>query len=190
MMDATYLQSKHDAGLAYEDYLAAGTPDQRSNWTKIHDQAALTPQQTQLVQSFERKINVIGLSGIWCGDCVQQGPLIARIAQGNLDKIDLRWLDRDEHADLQAKVRINLGDRVPVLVFCSEDFELVSWYGDRTLSRYRAQAAKQLGPACPLPGALVSQSEIEATLGDWLGEFERVHLLLRLSTRLRQKYGD
>ena len=28
------------------------------------------------------------------------------------------------------------------------------------------------------------------TLQDWVNEFERVQLLLRLSTRLRQKHGD
>jgi len=32
--------------------------------------------------------------------------------------------------------------------------------------------------------------ELNATLQDWLNEFERVQLLLRLSTRLRQIHGD
>ena len=82
------------------------------------------------------------------------------------------------------------GKRVPVLVFCAEDYQIVSWYGDRTLSRYRAIAQRQLGPSCPLPGAPVDKSELAATLQDWLDEFERVHLLLRLSGRLRQKYND
>ena len=135
-------------------------------------------------------MHVIGLSGIWCGDCVQQCPLIERIAEANPGKIVLRWLDRDQHLDLQERLTINTGHRVPVILFCAEDDHLVSWYGDRTLSRYRAVAARHLGPSCPMPGAPVSQEEIAATLQDWLNEFERVHLLLRLSTRLRQKYGD
>lgn len=104
--------------------------------------------------------------------------------------IDLRWLDRDEHMDLQEQVRINAGNRVPIVIFCAEDYELVGWYGDRTLTRYRAMAAKNLGGACPLPGAPVPQDELNATLKDWLGQFERAHLLLRLSGRLRQKHGD
>jgi hypothetical protein len=115
---------------------------------------------------------------------------MARIAEANPDKIDLRWLDRDEHMDLQNQVTINGGKRVPVLIFCSEDYELVGWYGDRTLSRYRAIAQRQLGPSCPLPGAPVDAAEMAQTLQDWLDQFERVHLLLRLSSRLRQKYGD
>ena len=189
-MGGTYLAMKHDAGLPYDEYVRSGTDAQHENWQQIYDQAALTDAQRKLVESFTRRINVIALSGIWCGDCVQQGPLFARIAEANPQAIDLRWLDRDEHIDLQKAVSINAGHRVPVLLFCAEDYELVSWYGDRSLTRYRAIAQRQLGPSCPLPGAPVDADELAQTLADWLDEFERVHLLLRLSARLRQKHGD
>ncbi|MFA9479284.1 thioredoxin family protein [Phycisphaerales bacterium AB-hyl4] len=189
LTSAAYLQQKHEAGLSYEAYLAAGTAAQRDNWQRIYEQATLTDAQLKLLGSFEREIKVLGLSGIWCGDCVQQGPLIQKIAEAS-DAIDLRWLDRDEHMDLQEQVMINAGHRVPVLVFCAEDYEPVGWFGDRTLNRYRALAAKQLGGACPLPGAPVDRDELAATMQDWLDQFERVHLLLRLSGRLRQKHGD
>lgn len=188
-MDADYLKTKHEAGLKWEDYLATGTDQQRENWMKAYDGAQLNDEQRRLLGSFVRRINVICVSGIWCGDCVQQCPLIQRIAEAT-DAIDLRYVDRDEHADLQEKVRINAGNRVPVLLFCAEDYELVGWFGDRTLSRYRAMASKQLGSACPLPGAAVPQDEVDAVVSDWLDQFERVHLLLRLSGRLRQKHGD
>lgn len=190
LLDAAYLKDKHAAGLSYADYLATGTPKQQENWTRIYESVGLTHHQHELVASFVRQINIICLSGIWCGDCVQQVPLIQRIAEANRPRIDIRYLDRDEHADLQAQVQVNGGNRVPVVIFCAEDHELVSWYGDRTLCRYRALAAKQLGGACPLPGAAVPQDELDATLTDWLNEVERVHLLLRLSPRLRQKYSD
>ena len=188
--DASYLQQKHEAGLSYADYLATGTDEQQQNWKQIYDSVGLTHHQHELAAGFTRKINVIGLSGIWCGDCVQQCPLIQRIAEANPQAIDLRWLDRDEHSDLQIQVPVNAGKRVPVLVFCAEDYELVGWYGDRVLARYRAMANKQLGGACPMPGAAVPQDELDATLQDWLDEFERVHLLLRLSGRLRKKHED
>ncbi|MCA9311072.1 MAG: thioredoxin family protein, partial [Phycisphaerales bacterium] len=127
--------------------------------------------------------------GIWCGDCVQQGPLIQRIADAS-PLIEVRWLDRDEHEDLASSVMICGGLRVPVVLFLAEDFEPVSVYGDRSLTRYRAIAARQLGAACTLPGAPLDSDELHGTLQDWLNEFERVALLLRLSTRLRQKHGD
>ena len=190
MMDAAYLKPKHETGKPYDQYISTGTPDQRDNWQRIFDQAQLTDEQEKLIQSFTRRINIIGLSGIWCGDCAQQCPLVQRIAQTNPDAINLRWLDRDEHSDLQKIVRINAGERVPVFIFCAEDYELVGWYGDRPLSRYRAIAQQQLGPSCPMPGAPVDDRELAAALQDWLDQIERVHLLLRLSGRLRKKHGD
>lgn len=189
-MNAAFLKQKHEAALPYEQYVATGDEQQQANWRRVYEQASLTDAQRTLIEGFTRRMNVIGLSGVWCGDCVQQCPLIQRIAEANPAAIDLRWLDRDEHADLQHTVRINAGDRVPVLIFCAEDYEPVAWYGDRSLNRYRALAAKQLGGMCPLPGAAVSDDEVAATLRDWLDQFERVHLLLRLSGRLRQLHGD
>ena len=49
-------------------------------------------------------MRVLCISGIWCGDCVQQGPLLERIAQAN-KCIDLRWIDRDQHADFTKHFR-------------------------------------------------------------------------------------
>ena len=189
-MDANYFQQKHDAGLSYADYLATGTQAQQAAWNQCHGQLALTPEQTTLLGGFQRDIKVLAVSGIWCGDCVRQGPMFETIAQATAGRVDLKWIDRDNHLDLQQKVRINAGDRVPVVLFCSEDYELVGWYGDKPLSRYRAVARQQLGASCPLPGAQVPQNELDAELTDWVDQFERAHLILRLSARLRQKHGD
>ncbi len=189
-MDAKYLQTKFEAALPYDAYLRTGTPDQQAHWQRVYDQAQLTPAQTNLLASFTRRMPVLVVSGIWCGDCVQQVPLLARIAQANPDQVLLRLVDRDQHPDLQKLVRINAGDRVPVALFLAEDYELVGWFGDRTLHRYRAIAARQLGPACPLPGAPIVADELAATLQDWLDQFERAQLLLRLSARLRRRHND
>jgi hypothetical protein len=105
-------------------------------------------------------------------------------------RVELRWLDREAQPDLTATVRICDGARVPTVIWMAEDFEFVSLLGDRTLSRYRAMARTQLGPACPVPGALPPADEIASTLQEWLNEFERVQLLLRLSQRLRLAHGD
>lgn len=187
-MNAAFLRSKFESGLTYEAYLATDT-DKAVHWRTFAEQITMTDEQRALIGRFTREIQVLAYSGIWCGDCVQQGPLVQAIADVN-PCIQVRWLDRDEHPDLGELVRINEGNRVPVFVFAAEDFEPVSVAGDRTLTRYRAMAARQLGPSCPLPGAPVPEDEVRGTLQDWLDEFERVHLLLRLSGRLREKHGD
>jgi len=196
MLDAAYLKEKFAAALPYDQYVETGKPDQQEAWTNIYSQADLTQQQRKLLGGFNRQMRILASSGIWCGDCVQQLPLLERIAEVSPENgeggrlIDLRFVDRDEHSDLAERIKINAGLRVPVAIFMAEDYEFVSHFGDRTLTRYRAVAERQLGASCPLPGAPVPTEELKATLQDWLNEVERVHLLLRLSTRLRQKHGD
>ena len=189
-MNPSFLAAKFATARPYDHYVRTGTEEQQRRWRQVYDAAHLTAEQGKLLSSFTRDLKVLIVSGIWCGDCVQQCPLLQRCAEGNRERIDLRLLDRDEHRDLSGLLRINGGDRVPVALFLAEDFELCSIAGDRTLSRYRALAAKQLGAACPLAIAPPDRDELAATLQDWLDEFERIQLMLLLSARLRQKHGD
>ena len=158
-MKSSYLEVNHKAGLAYGEYVRSRTPQQEANWKAVYDRAKLTEAQRGLDASFTRRIHVLALTGIWCGDCVQQCPLLARIAEANPQRIDVRFVDRDQHADLSERIRINDGLRVPTAIFMAEDFHFLALLGDRTLTRYRAVASRQLGPACPLPGAPVPPEE-------------------------------
>lgn len=189
-LNAEYLKSKFDAAQPYDAYVATGNEAQQQGWKKIYDQAKLTDEQQKLAGAFTRAMKILVSSGVWCGDCVQQIPLLQKIAEASSGTVDLRIVDRDQHADLAEQIQICGGMRVPVAIFMAEDFEMVSLFGDRTLTRYRAIAAKQLGAACAIPGAPVPDDELAGTLQDWLDEVERVHLLLRLSTRLRQRHND
>lgn len=189
-MNASFLADQFAAALPYERYVQTGSSEQKKRWDQMHAAVQMTEAQKRLLAGFERDMKVLIVSGIWCGDCVHQCPLLQRIAEANPSRLDLRLLDRDEHRDLSDKVRINAGDRVPVALFLAEDHELCSVFGDRTLNRYRALAARQLGPSCPSGITPPGADELTGTVQDWLNEFERVQLMLRLSARLRQKHGD
>jgi hypothetical protein len=78
---------------------------------------------------------------------------------------------------------------VPTVVFLSEDGHVCGRFGDRTLSKYRSMMANHAGPACP-SGLAVEGSLTDAVVQDWLNEFERIHWMLRTSSRLRQLHGD
>ena len=191
MLTAEFLRNKFAQALPYADYVATAKPSERPGWDRAHAAAILTPPQVELARSFTRRMNILVTSGTWCGDCSAQCPMLARLAEAApRGIIDLRFLDRDQHKDLAERIMICGGLRVPTAIFMAEDFEFVALLGDRTLSRYRAIAARKLGAACPLPGAPTPPEETAATLQDWLNEFERVHLVLRLSPRLREKHKD
>jgi hypothetical protein len=178
----------HAAGLGWNDYLAAHA-SRTAGWGSHMAAARTTDAQARLLASFTRRMNVLVLTGAWCGDCAVQCPMLAAIGAA-CPVADVRFLEQAAHAQLAESLRINAGTRVPTVVWCAEDFEFCALLGDRTLARYRAMAARQLGASCPLPGAPVGADEAAATLQGWVDEFERVQLMLRLSPRLRQLHGD
>ena len=189
LLNAENLERVFGQALSYADYLATGDQEQQRRWQEVYDAVALSGPQRDLVGGFVREMKLLVVSGIWCGDCVLQGPIVARIAEASA-RIELRLIDRDAVPELRDSVTICAGTRVPVALFLAEDFAPCCIYGDRTLSRYRGIAQQQLGAACSTGLFVPEAEELAAVTADWLNEFERVQLMLRLSTRLRQKHGD
>jgi thiol-disulfide isomerase/thioredoxin len=182
--------AKFDQGLSYEAFLAKyGTDEHKRRWNGVHGQVALSDQQRDLLESFHREMKVLVVAGTWCGDCVNQCPIFAHFAAAN-DKIRIRFFDRDENAELAKELSICGAPRVPSVLFLSEDNFSCGRAGDRTLSTYRDIASRQLGPSCPTGIAPPDKTLLQNVVQDWLNEFERIQLMLRTSSRLRQLHGD
>lgn len=178
------------AGRSYDDFLAKfGTDEHRRRWSSFHKQVTLSDAQRELLGSFVREMHMVCVAGAWCGDCVNQCPIFAHFAAAS-PQIRLRFLDRDERPDLTGELKICGGARVPVVLLLSEDDQFVGLYGDRTLAKYRHIAATQLGTSCPTGLVADDRALVTAVVQDWLDEFERAHLILRTSARLRQLHND
>lgn len=177
-------------GLTLDAFLARFANDnQKQRWQRSREVMALTPPQRELLQSFRRPMPVLCLAGAWCGDCINQCPIFELFA-ATAPVIQMRYIDRDEHAAVQKELQINGGNRVPVVVFFSEDGSEVARYGERTLAKYRQLMAELAGASCPTGIVLPGDPLTAEVVADWLREFERVQYILRLSPRLRQKHGD
>ncbi|AWM40683.1 hypothetical protein GobsT_07850 [Gemmata obscuriglobus] len=183
------LFTKFEAGLPLAQFLKYGTDAHRARWQAAAAQTVLTGPQQELVRTFTRRTNVLLLAGAWCGDCSSQCPIFERIAEINPNVV-VRYIDRDEHADAQAALQINGGNRVPVAVFFSEDGHEVARYGERTLARYRALVAQLTGEGCATGFVKGDDPVQKAVVQEWLDQLERVQCILRLSPRLRAKHGD
>jgi hypothetical protein len=184
------LYEKYSLGLKYTDFLSKhGTDVHRSRWKQLHEQVTLTAAQKALLQSFKRTMPALCLAGAWCGDCVNQCPIFEHFAAAT-PTIQIRYLDRDEHADVQQALQVCGGNRVPVVVFFSEDGFEAARCGDRTLAKYRAMMQDQAGPTCPTGITLGTDPLLAQVTQDWLEEFERVQWMLRLSSRLRKLHND
>lgn len=184
------LFEEYKKGLSYNDFLGRyASGGQKQRWHQVLDGVTLTERQISLLAAFQRQMHVLCLAGAWCGDCINQCPIFERFTQAS-SAINVRYLDRDEHADVQRELQINAGNRVPVVVFFSEDGYEVGRYGERTISKYRQLMSEMGGASCPTGIVVPGDHLLEQVTQDWLTEFERVQWLLRLSPRLRQKHGD
>lgn len=184
-----FLAAHFERGLDYDAYVATAGDAHRGRWDEVLAGMTLTGRQRELLGSFTRTMNVLVLSGSWCGDCIRQVPVLRRIEEA-CPPLRLRILDRDENPELRDELRIAGAMKVPVTVFLSEDFFECERFGDRTLATYRRMAATQLGPACPIGPAPLEGGEQEAMVAEWVEHVERVHLMLRLSPFLRERHGD
>ena len=178
-----------DKALSYEDYLNASPETHRAKWRAVEAKVAVPDQAREIVGGFKRRLNVVCHSGVWCGDCSRQGPMLMRLAACN-PCIDLRFVERVDDSRLSDELRINGALKVPVVVFLSEDFFELGRFGDRLLTAYRRNARAQLGPACDTGLVAPGADELAAEVQEWIDIFERMHLVLRLAPLLRERYGD
>src|SRR5436190_11636704 len=106
------LFDKYPQGLGYADFIARYANDgQKQRWKQVHEQVRLTPEQRTLLASFQREMPVLCLLGAWCGDCINQCPIFEHFAAA-VPVIRVRYIDRDEHADVQRGPTSHGGDRV------------------------------------------------------------------------------
>lgn len=178
-----------DDSLPYEEFLQRhGSPGDIKNWSAVYESSSLADKQKELLGSFTRQLHVVCIAGAWCGDCVRQGPLLHHIASAS-ERINLVFVDRDAlDEEFQSTWTVCGGLRVPQVLFFNEDYQFLGHAGDRTITRYRELAQLALGDQAPV-NTDVNQTQA-SVLDDWLDEFERIHLIARLSPRLRQKHAD
>lgn len=180
-----------DRSADYATYLNNSPPDKAARWHEMAPKIPpLSDEHRKRLRGYNRALNVLFYTGVWCGDCVRQGPMIRQITEAADDKVALRCIDRDAEPKLTDELRILGAMRVPVVVFLSEDFFEVGRFGDRLLTVYRRKAATEIGAACPVPYAAPPEGELAAERDEWVDLFERMLLMTRLSPPLRQRHGD
>ena len=176
---------------SYDAYLEGSDTKRAGRWPQLKKRIpALSEAQKKRVSDYGRRLNILLVSGVWCGDCVRQGPMIRQIADACDESVELRVIDRDVNHDLRDEVRILGAARVPVVVFLSEDFHEAGRFGDRLLETYRRKARTEIGPACAVPMAEIPPEELAAERDEWLDIFERMLLMVRLAPPLRARYRD
>jgi len=175
--------------LPYATYVATGTSAQQERWRSYRDRLSLTDAQREISSGFSRRLNVLVLSGMWCGDCARQCPMLDLIGSAS-SALDIRFIDNQVNPQLRDELRIHGASRVPVALFLSEDLFEVGRFGDRQLVAYQRKARTELGDACDAGIVPPPSEELSDEVGEWLEHFERLQLLLRVSPFLRRRHSD
>ncbi len=179
-----------EAGDDYDDHVAAGNPRERAAWVRA--EAAVPPLPADARTRLDprgRRLNLLCLSATWCGDCIRSAPILRAVARAAGEDLRLRILDRDRMPELRDELRILGAMRIPVVVFLTEDFHEIGRFGDRPLVVYRDKAVRELGAACPVPGA-DDPGALAAEMREWVDLFERMILMARLCPPLRARHRD
>ncbi len=187
---SAFWQSCYEKALEYEKYLSQSPSPQAKRWIEMAGKIPpLGEEQRRRLRGYHRIVNVLVVSGVWCGDCVRQGPIIKQIVDACEDEVQMRVMDRDSNVKLRDELRILGALRVPVVVFLTEDFFEVGRFGDRTLATYQKMASSLLADRDPVPQPS-AENEWASELSEWVDIFERMLIMARLSPPLRARHGD
>jgi hypothetical protein len=178
-----------EKALPFNAFVETGTAAHQERWMGYRDRLKLTPEQERHIQAYSRKMRVLVLAGMWCGDCARQCPMIDLIASGS-SVIEARYIDNQMDQKLRDELRIHGAARVPVVVALSEDFFEVGRSLDRTLAAYERKARTELGDACDAGIVPPSSEELAEEVDQWFEFFHRQQLLLRVSPFLRKRHND
>ncbi len=179
-----------EQALPWQDYLTSGDPDYARQWEELNELIPpLTREQETMLANLPRALNILVYSGLWCGDCVRQGPILHHISCAG-SAIDLRFIDRDTSEELQDECRVLGALRVPVVLFLSEDFHEVARFGDRHLSVYRNKLALERGEITTPPQFPPSREMLGIEQNEWVDLVERVLTMLQLAPPLRARHND
>ena len=173
----------------YDQYLAEHDDSYTERWYETMERLSeLEPEQVKNLQGYNREINILMYSGVWCGDCSRQGPMLKKIKNAIGKDANIRVIDREKREELQDELRIVGAVRAPMVVFLSEDFWEIGTFGDRMLNVYRAKAAREIGR--DFNAGILSPNSLMNEMSEWVNIVERMLIMLQLSPPLRRRYND
>jgi thiol-disulfide isomerase/thioredoxin len=141
-------------GMTYAEHLAAITKNREQFEANERD---LVLDEAQLVpfRALERPLLVLVITEDWCGDCVANVPIVARLAR-ETGKLDLRLFLRDQNPDLMDRYLSQGTFRsIPVVVFFDDDFREVGRFIERprSVTELRARRRAEIYASDPAFGS-------------------------------------
>ena len=143
-------RERFEQGLTYAQYRAQMTRNQQ-RFDETERTVALAPEDVQFFKSLPQTLHVLVLAEDWCGDVINNLPLLGRLAEAS-GKLNLRVFLRDQNLDLMDQFLKDGQHRsIPVFAFFDEDFRNLGHWIERpaAISAKQSAALAQLHAEAP-----------------------------------------
>jgi hypothetical protein len=120
-------------GMTYEEYKAQMTRNQE-RFTANEQGVTLDPADVAAFKALPQPLHVVVLAEDWCGDVVNNLPVLGRLAEAS-GKLDLRVFLRDQNLDIMDQyLKEGQFRSIPVFVFFDEHFNELGHFIERPAS--------------------------------------------------------
>jgi hypothetical protein len=136
-------RERFEQGITYDEFKAQMTRNQ-SRFEANERRFELDPASLAVFQSLPRPLNVLVLAEDWCGDVIDNLPILGRIAAAS-GKLNVRVFLRDKNLDLMDQY-LNQGKfrSIPTMVFFDDDFNEIGRFTERPASVTERRAQRRL----------------------------------------------
>jgi hypothetical protein len=179
----TVTRERFEQGMTLEAYKAQMTRN-RERLEENERTLELAPADLQPFKQLPQTLHVLVLAEDWCGDVINNLPILARLAESS-GKLNVRVFLRDQNLDLiDQYLKGGQFRSIPVFVFFDEDFrELGHWIErpDSITAKQSAAMAELYATAPELEGVVPGTSPAQMPeaarnrIVRFYGEFRAAH---------------
>ena len=122
-------------GLTFQEWLDHFTDNDKLRRTKTiyEETASLVNLITEKLKQLRYKAYIMTIVADWCGDCHNNVPILARIAEQS-PNIELKLLIKEKHMNLVLKT--NGGEKIPLALIYGQDGYMVDSWVERSTEQY------------------------------------------------------
>lgn len=164
-------RERFDQGLTYDAYKAQMTRNQ-DRFNANEAQFKISPEDLAVFKALPQPVNVLVLAEDWCGDVIDNLPILGRIAAES-GKLNLRIFLRDQNLDLiDQYLKDGQFRSIPVFVFFDAQFNELGHFIERPASVTERRAEQRRAVTAEHPEFGSPETPISQ-----LPEDVRVHLM-------------
>lgn len=164
----TLLQNQQTTGTDHSPDMIHYTRMNVVRMERLMKTTRLLPEVRSILQQVERPLIWLTLTEAWCGDAAQINPVLQKMADQN-DRIQLRFLLRDEHPELMNAFLTNGSRSIPKLIVIEEEnLQILGSWGPRPhMAQEIAMRGRERIKALPSEKQADAYNELLTTLQKW-----------------------